>query len=520
MPQSFRCDSCSAPIEFAGGESRFQRCEFCGNQIIVPAEVREAFASHYNFGGNLIDQARKLKEIKRLATSGNQIHAIKLYRETFGCGLKEAKDAVDGIIAGKPLVFTDFQTVDSTSYAASSLDAQKLAESERLIMNGNKIGGISHLRESFGLSLQEAKDVADRLADGKAVNLQALRAIGNQAYSNQQNAGKSGGLSFLTAFFGIVIIAAVTGVVFFAVRSTQKNVEIDSANYSLPEPKISDIFLKDKNASEKNQFASEVFKFGGEGLGAGQFDDNRAIAIDGEGRIYSGNYSDGRIQVFDANGKFLTQWSAGEDVYLGNFAADRSGKIFIPTTRGIKIFEGASGKELPSIKQGWVSGIAVALDGTLWVTTQDNEILHLANDGKKLGAIKNAAQLAGLKDPNFGLITVDGADNVYIADEASHFIVKFNPKGEFLSRFGGKKDKFTKETPLGKFDIAPMYGLAIDNKGRVYVSQVSDVSVFDGEGGFLDKFKTTQAFGMAFTDKNELWIASRPFVAKYQINEK
>lgn len=521
MPQSFRCDSCAAPLEFAGGRAAFQRCEFCGNQMLVPAGVREAFDSHFDLGGGLIDQARKLKEIKRLATSGNQIHAIKLYRETFNCGLKEAKDAVDGIIAGKPMVFTNFQTADPTSYVASSLDAQRLAEAERMILDGNKIGGIKHLRESFGIGLKEAKDAADRLADGKSVNLQALKASGNQAYYHQQNAEKSGGLPLLTAFIGIIIIAVVTGVVIFAVRSAQKEEESSEiGNYSFNE-KVSDIFSKDKNASDKLQFASEVFKFGGEGLGAGQFDDNRAIAVDGEGRIYSGNYSGGRIQVFDSNGKFLTQWSAGEDVYLNSLAVDRSGKVFVPTSRVVKVFEGASGKELEPIKKSWVAGIAVALNGTLWMMTQNNEILHLSNDGKQtLGTIKNAGQLAGLKNANLGLIAVDGADNIYIADEGSHSILKFNSKGEFLNRFGGKKDKFTKETPPGKFDHSPMYGLAVDNKGRVYVSQVSDVSVFDGEGGFLDKFGTNQAFGMTFTDKNELWIASRPFVVKYQINEK
>ena len=520
MPQSFRCDSCSAPLEFGGGKSGFQRCEFCGNQIIVPAEVRQAFDSHFDLGGGLIVQARKLKEIKSLALGGNQIQAIKLYRETFNCGLKEAKDAVDDIIAGKPLVFTNFQTVDPTSYVTSSLDEQKLAEAERLVMGGNKIAGIKHLRESFGISLQEAKDVADRLADGKSVNLQALRASADQAQFNQPNATKSGSFSLLPVFIVIFLVVLISGFVFYSVGSGSKTSEIDSTDYSLPEPRVSDIFSKDKNDSDKNQFANEVFKFGGEGLGAGQFDDNRAIAVDGEGRIYSGNYSDGRMQVFDANGKFLTQWSAGEDVYLRSIAADRSGKVFVPTTRGIKVFEGASGKELQPIKQIWVAGIAVALDGTLWITSQNNEILHLSNDGRKIGAIKNAAQLAGLKDPNFGLIAVDGAGNVYVADEASHFILKFNPKGEFLGRFGGKKDRFTKETPPGKFDGAPMYGLAVDNKGRVYVSEVSDVSVFDSEGGFLNVFKTSQAFGMAFTDKNELWIASRPFVVKYQINEK
>ena len=37
------------------------------------------------------------KEVVRLATSGNKIAAIKLYRELTGVGLREAKDAVDAI---------------------------------------------------------------------------------------------------------------------------------------------------------------------------------------------------------------------------------------------------------------------------------------------------------------------------------------------------------------------------------------------------------------------------------------
>jgi ribosomal protein L7/L12 len=37
------------------------------------------------------------EEVRRLAASGNLINAIKLYRERKGCGLKEAKDAVERI---------------------------------------------------------------------------------------------------------------------------------------------------------------------------------------------------------------------------------------------------------------------------------------------------------------------------------------------------------------------------------------------------------------------------------------
>ncbi len=36
-------------------------------------------------------------EVRRLVAAGNIINAIKLYRERTGCGLKEAKDAVERI---------------------------------------------------------------------------------------------------------------------------------------------------------------------------------------------------------------------------------------------------------------------------------------------------------------------------------------------------------------------------------------------------------------------------------------
>lgn len=37
------------------------------------------------------------EEVRRLVAAGNLINAIKLYRERTGCGLKEAKDAVERI---------------------------------------------------------------------------------------------------------------------------------------------------------------------------------------------------------------------------------------------------------------------------------------------------------------------------------------------------------------------------------------------------------------------------------------
>ena len=43
-------------------------------------------------------QAEWLAEVRALKESGNKIEAIKLYREHTDLGLKEAKDAVDGML--------------------------------------------------------------------------------------------------------------------------------------------------------------------------------------------------------------------------------------------------------------------------------------------------------------------------------------------------------------------------------------------------------------------------------------
>src|SRR5215213_6456429 len=50
---------------------------------------------------------------------------------------------------------------------------------------------------------------------------------------------------------------------------------------------------------KRNSFATVLLEFGSEGIGPGMFNDARSIAVDGAGRIYVGEYTGGRIQVFD-----------------------------------------------------------------------------------------------------------------------------------------------------------------------------------------------------------------------------
>jgi len=91
--------------------------------------------------------------------SGRKIEAIKRYRELHGVGLKEAKDAVEAIQAGKP-----FPTPEPVRAMAPEPSLQP--ELDRLIQRGEKILAIKHYREITRLGLRECKDAVEaRMAE-------------------------------------------------------------------------------------------------------------------------------------------------------------------------------------------------------------------------------------------------------------------------------------------------------------------------------------------------------------------
>jgi peptidylamidoglycolate lyase len=59
------------------------------------------------------------------------------------------------------------------------------------------------------------------------------------------------------------------------------------------------------------KFASDgrfLFQWGTEGRGPGQFDLPHALALDAAGRVYVADRSNARVQIFDADGHYLTEW--------------------------------------------------------------------------------------------------------------------------------------------------------------------------------------------------------------------
>lgn len=71
------------------------------------------------------------------------------------------------------------------------------------------------------------------------------------------------------------------------------------------------------------------FEWGRKGTGPGQFDLPHSVAVDKNGLVYVADRSNARIQVFDANGKFLKMWKSAELGRPWTIAAGSDNRLYI-----------------------------------------------------------------------------------------------------------------------------------------------------------------------------------------------
>lgn len=110
-----------------------------------------------NFSDASLPPSANQYELQNLISAGKKIEAIKVYREIYGVGLKEAKDAVEAMERG--------QTPPASQpelYRQPSLDQVR-----ELVNAGNKIMAIKVYREIYNVGLKEAKDAVEAMERGQ-----------------------------------------------------------------------------------------------------------------------------------------------------------------------------------------------------------------------------------------------------------------------------------------------------------------------------------------------------------------
>src|ERR1041385_6942749 len=289
----------------------------------------------------------------------------------------------------------------------------------------------------------------------------------------------------------------------------------NSARRTVTQPTRATTTTNPPKKETRSSIANVLLEFGSEGIGPGMFTDARSIAVDGAGRIYVGEYTGGRIQVFDPESKFLTQWSIGDrKTILRGLAADRKGTVYVVEGGRIDRYRGETGEKLGQLEyeRNGFDDVAVGADGGLvaaWQSNRDDIVTFDAN-GKLVRTIPEAISGASGDSELAMRVAVDGAGYIYALGRFNNGIFKFGRDGKFINRFGSDGDQ------PGQFR-AP-YSIAIDGYGRVYVGDMKGIQVFDANGRYLSLINVKNvAFGMVFNDKNELFAVARDHVVKYSV---
>lgn len=456
MQQSFECPNCQATLDYdAQTNAVTVRCSFCNSTVIVPDSLRTR-------RGQGTQQTQLLTEIAQLVQNGRKIEAIKLFRETFNVGLKEAKDVVDALERHEDI----------------------------------HLGGTSFHTGTVSVS----------------------------GYTSTPMVQTSSGRGGCAAFFLVMLVIAIiggAGAFFFLVPSSsttstseiiqEVNNVIESSSETIAEAVV-------EQPTAEPQFADVVLQFGGEeGVGPGFFNDTRSLAVDGEGNIYTGDYSGGRIQVFDATGKFITTWNAGEDLYMKGMTVDRSGTVYIINITTVEKYNGMTGEflgtvDLPGGGRTYFETAVSSPDGSVYLVGEDR-LVRLDSQGNIM--LDVADPFANV--PDFATTqndaAVDGSGNIYVMGRET--IYKLNAQGQFVDQIGSKGDADDQF-------FTPPTALAVDGKGRIYANDFRGIKVFEGNGRYLTTINSPGvAFKMIFTDENELLLMDRNGneVRKYHLNQ-
>jgi sugar lactone lactonase YvrE len=316
----------------------------------------------------------------------------------------------------------------------------------------------------------------------------------------------------LVGAFGIPLLAFVPSLFSSFTSSNSSN-----SSFSSSSNPIATLIPQGLGSLASSGFATQTLSFGSKGIGPGMFNDTRAIAVDSNGNIVAADYQDGRVQVFDPTGKFVSTFSAGSKAIIPALAVSPDNKIYISTSDGISIFD-ESGNPLGTIKKDFIfyNDIKFGGDGLLYGITEDNTIDRFNSKDKVDLEIKQAFENITGNPETIQHIAADGLGNIYILGANNYLVLKYTSEGKYVNQFGGQAQDPANPEP-GTF-VSPE-GIAVDGYGRIYVADpFINVQVFDSTGKYIDSIPVN-AFNIAIDNQNNVYVTLRDKVEKFQVQK-
>ena len=160
-------------------------------------------------------------------------------------------------------------------------------------------------------------------------------------------------------------------------------------------------------------------QFGSNGSNEGQFNSPRGICTDGRGHVLVTDYSNNRIQIFTADGTFVSSISCGTCPY--DVAVDNTGNIHatLHSSNYVAVFS-SDGKQLTTYGSGYIpspTGITVDQDGYRYVSCADGNFIYVFSpEGTYVKSFPCSSNPRNM--------TLDNHGNVYLASY-DHTVTKY-----------------------------------------------------------------------------------------------
>ncbi len=281
------------------------------------------------------------------------------------------------------------------------------------------------------------------------------------------------------------------------------------------------VYVSDSSNHRVQKFdGNGVFmtQWGSMGSEERQFNIPRGIAVDSSGFVYVVDSGNCRIQKFDSHGNFVHQWGNfgfgnGQFYFPNGIAIGTDGYVYVSDFLGdcIQKFDssgnfvmkwGTSGSGDGQLSG--IEGIAIGSGGYLFVTEIGNQRIQKFDlNGNFIKRWGSGGNDDGLfLGPNGVAIDSDGF--IYVADTYNNRIQKFNPNGNFVRKWG--------EYGWGDGQFYYPINVAISSDGFVYVVDFYNhrIQKFDSDGQFITKWG-----GYCITDVDEDGVLDDPCNGKF-----
>ncbi|MCP4646265.1 MAG: hypothetical protein GY852_00830 [bacterium] len=225
-----------------------------------------------------------------------------------------------------------------------------------------------------------------------------------------------------------------------------------------------------------------VMEFGGSGSGPGYFQEPECIAIDANGNIYVGDRKTCRIQVFNPEGGFRTQWffAEGQDILLSSMSSSRDGVLYVVFEGALYSYDGVTGNLIDLLQHpdGWgFQDVDVAPDGSVqasWHKHRDDVLLYSSSGEMELHIEEVVSSRTGDSELSI-MVAAGNFGEIHAYGSFNEVMCIFNSEGRFQNRFGGE----------GMF-LMPS-GMDIDPTGRLWVSDFGELLLFNSSGELLER---------------------------------